>query len=292
MDTDTCLNIVFKSKSREQWLETVALYQSYPYSTLNEVHFSFENISVKDLTPLHISSFACLIEHFSKCGVKVYIPSHTNELGEYLLFSLKFKEYWSGKRNFSVASDQDVLNLWHISESEKEFYGIRVEEYLKKGSLANKDLSSLKQSILEACYNSLDHANADGNAFSFIKYDSENLFLEIAVCDFGIGIPNSVRKICPDLSDEQCLIKAMDVNFSTKSKPYNAGKGLDIIRASVTKGSYFYLISDRAFLLSSDDSTRTGNLNFSFPGTLLVYEIDLSLCDDRDDELLDGIQLL
>lgn len=240
---------------------------------------------------MHIVTLACLIEHFSNKGLKVFIPSHSNELGDYLLSSLKFKEYWSSKRSYSVSADQNVLNLWHIKDSEKELYGVRVAEYFRKGSLANKDLSSLKQSILEACYNSLDHANAAGNAFSFIKFDSENLFLSIAVCDFGIGIPNSVRNVFHDLSDEQCLIKAMDVNFSTKSKPYNAGKGLDIIRSSVTKGNYFYLYSDRAFLFSSDNSSRTGKLNFSFPGTLLIYEIDLSLCDDRDDELLDDIQL-
>lgn len=146
----------------------------------------------------------------------------------------------------------------------------------------------MQSSITEACYNTLDHANANGNAFSFIKYDSKTHILSIAVCDFGIGIAKSIKTKLPDLSDEQALIKALEVKFTVQSKKYNSGMGLDIIKSSVTDDRKMIIISNGAFLISDLREDRTCSLNFDFPGTLVAYDINLSKYDE-DEELLDEV---
>lgn len=211
------------------------------------------------------------------------------EVGMYLFESLKFREYWSGGRNYTIAKDKIVFNLWHITDGEKELYGRYIKDYLHTHFWSEKDLSPVQLSITEACYNTLDHANANGNAFSFVKYDSNTHILSVAVCDFGIGIANSVKGKYPDVSDEEALRMAISANFTVGTKSYNAGMGLDVIKNSVTDDMNLTIISNMAFLISDSRTTRTGSLDFSFGGTLLEYDMNLSKYDNNDDELLDEV---
>jgi len=178
-----------------------------------------------------------------------------------------------------------VLNLWHITDNEKELYGQYVKEYLQNHFWKKKDLTSVQSSITEACYNTLDHSNAEGNAFSFIKYDRDSHLLGNAVCDFGIGIAESVKSVYPELSDEDALLKAIEVKFTIKSKSYNSGMGLDIIKSSVTDDKNMVIISNRAFLIADNQKEISRPLEFSFPGTLLSYDINLSKYDDDEERL-------
>ena len=65
--------------------------------------------------------------------------------------------------------------------------------------------------------------------------------------------------------------------------------GLDVIKNSVTDDLNLTIISNSAFLISDNRTTRTGALDFAFNGTLLEYDMNLSKYDNNDDELLNEV---
>lgn len=57
--------------------------------------------------------------------------------------------------------------------------------------------------------------------------------LTICIADFGKGIPTAVKSVLPDIgTDAQCIVKAVERGFTTRSTPNNAGQGLDYLLAS------------------------------------------------------------
>lgn len=103
--------------------------------------------------------------------------------------------------------------------------------------------------------------------------------MQIAVCDFGIGIGTSVRTVLPDASDEEALRKAIEPRFTVKSRMHNSGMGLDSIRGSSTEDQNMLILSNGAFLMAKGDSVRTKKLDFEFIGTLVYYKINLNHYD-------------
>ena len=242
------------------------------------VVLTFPNIEVKDLSPVHIVTLACLIEYISRFDVNIKVDRKT-AVWDYLYLTLKFKEYWAGGQDHSHIEDENILNLWRLKEEQKELYGDEVANYLKSKFKSDKDLSAVKLSITEAFYNVCDHANANKNAFSFIQFNPDKQILQIAVCDFGIGIGTSVRTVLPDASDEEALRKAIEPRFTVKSRMHNSGMGLDSIRGSSTEDQNMLILSNGAFLMAKGDSVRTKKLDFEFKGTLVYYKINLNHYD-------------
>ncbi len=276
--------LLFNTCKREHWLYQMMQHmEAVKEQEDMDLLLCFEGLSVNQLRPELIASLACMIEHFSRQGYQVRLENST-EIGQYLFDSLRFKEYWAGKKNFVSATVDNVFNLWRITDNEKEIYGMQVKEYLNNHFYESKDLSAVQLSITEACYNVLDHAQADGNAFSFIKYDEQEHLLQVAVCDFGTGIAKLIREKFPDITaDREALEKAIEAKFTIQSKPHNGGMGLDNIRYSCTKDDYMTIISNGAFLISNNENVRTASLDFEFKGTLLSFNINISGYEDKEE---------
>lgn len=115
-----------------------------------------------------------------------------------------------------------------------------------------------------------------------VWYDERDERLWVAVCDCGIGIPESVRKSIPGLSDRIALKKALEDKFTTKSKSYNGGMGLGIIKDSCTKkDDYLRIHSGNGVLRANKDSMKITKSGFQFQGTLLYYRLSLNQFEDE-----------
>lgn len=271
--------LTFNSANKDIWLSKIMDYKNCVHNEdCENVVLTFPNIEVKDLSPVHIVTLACLIEYISRFDVNIKVDRKT-AVGDYLYLTLKFKEYWAGGQDHSHIEDENILNLWRLKEEQKDLYGDEVANYLKSKFKSDKDLSAVKLSITEAFYNVCDHANANKNAFSFIQFNPDKQILQIAVCDFGIGIGTSVRTVLPDASDEEALRKAIEPRFTVKSRMHNSGMGLDSIRGSSTEDQNMLILSNGAFLMAKGDSVRTKKLDFEFKGTLVYYKINLNHYD-------------
>lgn len=273
------MRVTFHTLNRTAWLRIICFYKEADAGKI-ELYFNKE-LDPEDLESMHIVSLACLIEHWNR-KQKNIILNRQSKVGETLWGKYRLREYWGGKKNYAQASDRNILNLWRVVESEKDLHAIRVSDYLKQNFFQHKDLSPISNNLAELYYNAFDHAKADGNIFSMVLFDETTNKVNVAVCDFGIGVAQSVKKVLPELDDEQALIKAIESEFTTRSKSYNAGLGLDNIRASCTDGDSLFIISNEAFLVAKSDNVKTARLNFCFSGTLVFYVMSISHFGDEE----------
>lgn len=284
-------HINFDTTDRNKWLNTIAdaseIFVNCTQKDCIELEFNGINGTEK-ITPIHIVSLACLIEYFDRKSALVRIPKRTNAVSNYLWETLRFREYWAGGQNFVPAQHANVFNLWRIIDDEKEIHSRRIHDYLKQTFFQNKDLSAVQNSLDEVYYNIFDHANADGNAFSFIIYKNEKLY--VAVCDFGIGIAKSVRNTLSEIVDDAtALRKAMEYKFTTGSRTHNMGMGLGNIKDSCTEDDILGIISNNGCLFAKREHMRAYENDFYFPGTLIYYELSLSHFDEE--EIIDNFVL-
>lgn len=282
----------FNCADRQDWLKDIAeMYEALKCGDITDnVLLRFDGHDTAKIKPIHITSLACLIEAMANPNRGIRLHRQNDPVGEFLWTDLKFREYWAGGKNFVEASDNSIFNLWRLRNEEKEIVPIRVYDYFKKHYFLHKDLSSIKNSLDEAYYNVFDHADANGNAFSFIQYDEDRHILYIAVCDFGKGIPTTVRAFKPDITtDVEALQLAMQNRFTIKSQNHNSGMGLGNIMSACTEGDSLWIVSNNSRLIAKDGEIRCFANDFYFPGTALFY--NLSLSKFEDEEIIDNFEL-
>lgn len=291
MKIEQFTTIRFESLNKTSWLrkisQTRAFYDFSEYKKHIVLNFD-SSLNADNLEPVHFVTLACLIQFFFNNEHRVYLNSSNDRIRNILLSDLRYKEYWSGGKNHVDSTDDNIFNLWRIVESEKDLYARNVELYFKKNFFSGKDLSVISLSIVEVYYNVFDHADANENAFSFVKYDEKNEMLHVAVCDFGKGIANSVRSFKPEITnDKDALLKSIELDFTVGSKIHNRGKGLDNI---LSCSSTVRIFCNNALLLKKKDSEiKMVDVDFYFGGTLIYLEIDLSIIEDE--EILDSFDL-
>ena len=76
--------------------------------------------------------------------------------------------------------------------------------------------------------NIFDHALSKIPGYTFTQLNTRTDTIITCVCDFGVGIPASVNKFFqslgePKLPNNLALSKALELNFSTLTKPHNRG---------------------------------------------------------------------
>ncbi len=241
-----------------------------------------DSIDVQNVKPFHLVTLACLIQCLAKMGHNVYISPNNKDLADYLLNDLGFQEYFCGGKNFvETKTSSNIFNLWRIVETDKDMYAMNVENYFRSRYFQDKDLSAISLCMVEAYYNVFDHAEAKGNAFSIIQYDEASSRLYVAISDFGIGVAQSVRRVNSNVnSDSEAIRLAIKDGFTVSSTEKNRGMGLGNI---FTMTDEVMLISNGGMISKKcDNSLETADLNFRYPGTLISFEIDLSLMDDEE----------
>lgn len=229
---------------------------------------------------VHLVSLACLIEFFQKKGCKMAVK---NNVREFIFDKLNWTAYWSGHQDYTEAQDENILNLWRITDQGKEVHSQQVYNYIKHGSFTQKDLSAVPNSLLEAYYNIFDHAEANGIAFSFIRYIENDQKLSVAICDLGRGIATSVKSKYPDIKDDSSAIEmAMKDRFTIQSKTHNRGMGLGNIRTTCTDEDALRIISNKGYIVAKKEEIIKRENNFNFPGTLIFYDLSLSHFEDEE----------
>lgn len=271
----------FLSADKSEWLRTISITVGYNWVGLTvKIEVSFE-LGKAQLSPLHLASLACFISKLKACGNHVVMLD--NPVAQYIYNELHFKEYFLDGKGYVPVRDETILNLWKIEESQKEVYSRLVQDYLRT-IYPQKDLTVISSSLTESYYNVYDHADAKGIAFSMIRYDRSTDKLSIAVCDFGVGIPKRVRMVDPMVGHDDCaaIMKAMEYAFTSKSTDHNYGFGLGNIRSSCMDKDMLRIISGSGLVVFTKDDCRPYRLNFSFPGTILYYEITLSSLEKEE----------
>ena len=277
--------ISINSDSIFEWIEGIisAFKRIELLHPEDELFIGFsDEIKENNLTPLHFVTLACLIDKIERQGHSILLDTRTDCIGRYISSKILLQEFCKNEKSHVPYNDENIFNLWRINAESIESYSEQVYSYLKKGQFRNKDLTAIKNSLLEAYYNIFDHAQAHGNAFSRIQYDGHNDKICFAVCDLGIGIVNSIRKVKPNISDVEAIQLAMQNGFSVKSRSHNMGFGLNNIECACTDDDNFIIISNGVTRISKNGNIKIKENSFHFPGTVIYFESKLNQFPDEE----------
>ena len=275
--------VIFNTIDKEEWLgEIMQVVYNIPSYKKQSHEITIGVSSEGVLTSFHIASLACLIEYADKCGLHVKIRNNTNAEA-YLNDVIQLGEYWATGSDYIEAKDETVSNLWRITNSGKEVHGRRIQEYLERKFLQNKELDAVHNGLTEAYYNVFDHAHANGIAFSAITFNKESQVLDATICDFGVGMIQPIKESFPQItSDEEAIRKSIEAKFTIGSSLHNGGMGLDNIRSSCTENDKLSIFSNMVCLEADSEDVSVHKLDFDFKGTLINFGITLSHLPDKD----------
>lgn len=279
------------STNRMIWLQSISQeVLCFNKTDKYDIYFP-ERCSDSTIKPFHLVSLSCLIEKYYKEGthVTIWVNNDSENLYTHLKTILHFDTYWpwpksSEVHNYTKPEDDSIFNLWRINEKGKEFHSEKITTYLRTRYFKNKDLSAVKNCLDELYYNIFDHADCDGTAFSFIKFDKETEVIQVAVCDFGKGVAKSIRDYFDDINnDNEAISKALEDSVTTQSQKHNRGYGFSNILSSLSDNDYFRIVSNNGCIVVNGDKQREINdIPFYFNGTIIDFEISLSHFADEE----------
>ena len=272
--------IEFTSPARIEWVRIVTEWRE-KISISKKIKFIElvfdQEVRFDNFDPIHIVLLSCFIDEIQTKGYVVRLDFKDEALHDYLFNEVNLKTYW-GKNKINHVDSPVIsdLNIWRITENGKEYYSISVHDYFKRIYFAGFDLSSLKNALNELYFNVFDHAEAHGNAFSFIRYDKEEGKIQVAICDFGKGIGRTLREKYPNFENDcVALENSIKIGITAKTQKYNKGFGLDNVASSLKKGDRLRIVSNEALLDISDNSLniKTLGIPFNFKGTLIYFDV-------------------
>ncbi len=272
--------ITFNGMDRYSWIKAISNWESEQISSSGStVKININDITkTEELEPIHIVLLACFIQKIFDLGYEGCSLNCKHEVKRYLIDDISLPQYWGTTKSSHIDSPTEtIFNLWHVSDDQKEIYSDQTHQYLKRHFFKNRDLSTIKNSLLEIFYNIFDHADAKGNCFSLMKYDKDSTRLHVAVCDFGKGIAKSMRDCFVDIDcDQKALQEAVKSMITTRSQSHNMGMGLGNILDHIQDGDTLKIVSNRAILILAANQMKVMPLDAHFPGTLIFYDISLS----------------
>lgn len=283
------MEIKIDCSHRSHWINAIAPYtlkvKKVDKINLKPTIYLLNIDNINQLEPFHFVLLACLREQLKRIGYDECYLRADSDVTNYLLNVCNLGKYWIGELpvDYMQSKDQSVFNLWRVKKENIEPYSEAIHQYLKQNFFHQKDLSSLKLALLETFYNIFDHADAKGNAFSFIKFEEVSQKLHIAVCDFGVGIAYTIRNTYPEIeNDAEAVRKATEDTITASSQPHNKGMGLGNIISNLDAEDIFRIVSNKGLLKLSGGKMETFEFSREFKGTLIYYEITLSQFEDEE----------
>jgi anti-sigma regulatory factor (Ser/Thr protein kinase) len=151
------------------------------------------------------------------------------------------------------------------------------------------NLSSLRSCLKEVFNNIGDHSSKN-TGFVHAQHYPTVRHLKITVSDFGVGIPNTIRRSFGDMSDAAAIAHAAKEGVTSQSRPNNMGAGLNYLIDRVTDDDGSVLIhslsGNLACYTDRNRQIRKPSVGRgTYPGTLVDITLDTRLFvgDDDDD---------
>lgn len=263
-----------------QLLERVIDRDLFPKD--KEIDFDFTSLSF--IEPVGVTILSNLFEWLKKRDIRVIITYQSSISNDkwnpikYLDDSMFFKRYTGRTLNDDARVRDTTIPLEIVTYANSyQWLDSSLMNWLSRTlNITKNSLTDIKMCLGEIFNNINDHAQENTGCIFAQHYPANNK-VSIAISDFGVGIPNNIRKINPSLSDGEALGKAIEEGFTTKTNPRNLGVGLHTLVKNVVehnKGSLF-IHSNYGILncISGDTNYTFSNEDSFYPGTLI--EINL-----------------
>lgn len=244
---------------------------------VRSIAFDFSKLTF--IEPVGVVALSNTIEHFSRKGVKVYFNNHSQRTNgnKYLDDAGFFKRYLK-KQVFEESrprSSTVPLVLFKANAYIPYLFRELMPWISNEVKMSTDTLETIRVCLEEVFHNIEYHSGVDTGC-AFAQFFPKEDRIRIAVSDFGVGIPSQVRTKLPELNDQDCLRKAIEEGFTTKSNVNNRGAGLNnLIRYVTMRNSGTVLIHSGKGNLSATPSAAGGTSVTSrdegwvYPGTLV-----------------------
>ncbi|MFD1206615.1 ATP-binding protein [Sporosarcina contaminans] len=148
-------------------------------------------------------------------------------------------------------------------------------------------LGNIEMCMGEIFNNIVDHSSENIGCIYAQHFPSKNK-VTISIADFGIGIPENIRRINPAADDAAALEMAIEQGVSSRTTPRNMGAGLHTLISNVVKGlnGTVNIHSGYGILqtyLGDDKIELSSKVSSGFyPGTFLDINIDTEILLEED----------
>ncbi|TGL86483.1 ATP-binding protein [Leptospira congkakensis] len=286
-------------------LETVpAIVESTISQNRNPIseRFTFNFDTLHFIQPAGLTALTNIIEFLQKKNtqidfkVDVNRAKFSNSVIKYLDDVSFFEKYLGNKLNIRSRIRDTTLTINIINiDSRFEWIDNTLIPWIKKQlTFPNtSNFETLRLCLMEIFNNISDHSQ-ENIACLYAQHFPKWKQIQIAISDFGIGIPTNVKKKMHFDYDSYAIRKSVEEGFSTKSVPTNRGAGLDVLRKNIVEnnGGSLTILSNRGKVRIFSDSTQMNQSNFhcadyelsEYPGTLLNLEINSEKFDDSESE--------
>lgn len=153
------------------------------------------------------------------------------------------------------------------------------KRWLQQQTGKSNEFSAICVAIDEIFNNISDHSTEKVGCI-FGQFYPKTERIVIAVSDFGIGIPTSIRRRFQlEKSDNELIEYALKEGVSTESIPQNRGAGLSNIMKTLTSNGVgeFTIVSNCGIVSVQDNSiVASYALEETYPGTFFEISIDVS----------------
>ena len=267
------ITYTISSSKRSHWIVDIVTIRNKIGNDCQKLYITIDGEIKRDmLENYHIVTLACLLDYAKRRKITIYLNIIDTELEKYVFGDMRLKMYLSLKDNIQYSTpEQQPFNIWRIEEKYSTNYAIALTTFFKNNYFADKDMTGLNNCIVELFQNVIDHSCADGTAFFAISYDKDEQQISIAICDFGVGIPYTLREQynseCEALS--KCLLRGI----SARTNGHNFGFGMDNVVSTMGEKDILRIVSNRAFLLKTKEREVTYSLHFDFQGTLIYFTV-------------------
>ncbi len=224
----------------------------------------------------HIVTLSCILDYSKKLDIETWLAIEDNELNDYVFEDNHMRLYWSPREieTFSTPEEKPY-NLWRIDEKYCVNYAIALNTFFKHAYFTDKDLTGLNNCIAELFQNILDHAQANGTAFVSIEYKETEEVIDIAICDFGVGIPYTLKSQFE--KDTEALRNCLKTGVTAQTTKNNKGWGMHNIVSTMSGNDIMHIVSNKAMLVkyNEKEEVEVYPLPFEFTGTLIYLTVSV-----------------
>jgi len=181
----------------------------------------------------------------------------------------------------SVPYREDRTDLNHQTNLKDDIISYLSNDWLGHGwvHVSPRLRNAIVGVVWEIYDNAFEHANSSIGLYSCGQHFPRLRILQLAVADFGIGIPENVRRyLRRHLPPALCLRWAFQEGASTKKQETGRGLGLKLLKDFVNLNhGMLEIYSQNGYALIRDKKERFHNIKNSLQGTIVNIKIR---CDE------------
>lgn len=258
-----------------------------------EVTFDFSQI--RSARPTGIVFLHNMTRHLRAAGCAVKYVGYDRESSHAMRFldNIGFFEDHLGARQFQGSALQSTsCRLIEIHQNDCHAWAsFTFIPWLSECSgIPVDNLSEIQMCVKEIFNNIQDHAGLEVGSV-FAQWYPKRAVVDIAIADFGRGIPANVNRFFPDLSSSECVMKAFEHGFTTKGHPANQGAGLYWLKQNIVEslqGSINVISGGAVVRCNPADGFKEGRLrngNHGYVGTLINLNLPTQKIERQENEI-------